>query len=59
MKKLSKEKQKLYIKFLKDKSIQNEQIYKNFKYLFEKLRKKAKQIYYQSLLKDCQNAHGK
>ena len=30
-------------------------IYKNYKYLFEKLRKKAKQTYYQSILKDCQN----
>ena len=28
--KSSKQKQKLYIKFLKDKSIQNEQIYKNY-----------------------------
>ena len=34
---------------------QNEQIYKNYKYLFEKLRKKAKQTYYQCILKDCQN----
>ena len=35
-----------------DKSIENEQIYKNYKHLFEKLRKKAKQTYYQSSLKD-------
>ena len=46
---------KLYVKFLKNKSIQNEQFYKNYKHLFEKLRKKAKQLYYQSILKDCQN----
>ena len=39
LKKLSKQKQKLYIKFLKNKSTQNEQIYKNNKHLFEKLRK--------------------
>ena len=31
------------MKFLKDKSIQNKQIYKNYKHLSEKLRKKAKQ----------------
>ena len=55
MKKSSKQKQKLYIKFLKNKLTQNEQIYKNYKHLFEKLRKKAKQTYYQSILKDCQN----
>ena len=52
---MSKQKQKLYIKILKNKSIQNEQIYKNYKHIFEKLRKKAKQTYYQSILKDCQN----
>ena len=55
LKKLSKQKQKLYIKFLKNKSIQNEQIFKNYKHLFEKLIQKAKQTYYQSILKDCQN----
>ena len=55
MKKSSKQKQKLHIKFLKNKSTQNEQIYKNYKHLFQKLRKKAKQTYYQSILKDCQN----
>ena len=42
LKKSSKQKQKLYIKFLKTKLTQNEQIYKNYKHLFEKLRKKAK-----------------
>ena len=55
MKKSTKQKQKLYIKFLKNKSTQNKQIYKKYKHLFEKLRKKAKQTYYQSILKDCQN----
>ena len=55
LKKLSKQKQKLYIKFLKNKSTQNEQIYKNYKHLLEKLRKKAEQTYYQSILKDCEN----
>ena len=43
------------MKFLKDKSIQNKQIYKNYKHLSEKLREKAKQTYYQYILKDCQN----
>ena len=55
LKKSSKQKQKLYIKFLQNKSVQNEQIYKNYKYLFEKLHKKAKQTHCQSLLKNCQN----
>ena len=55
MKKSSKQEQNLYIIFLKNKSTQNEQIYKNYKHLFEKVRKKAKQTYYQPILKDCQN----
>ena len=55
LKKSSKQNQKLYIDFLKDKSIQNEHIQKNYKRLFEKLRKKTKQTFYQSLLKGCQN----
>ena len=57
LKKSSKQKQKLYIKFLKNKSIQNERIYKDYKHLFEKLTKKAKQAYYQSIL--TWHAHGK
>ena len=55
LKKSSKQKQKLYIEFLKNKSTQNEQIFKNYKHIFEKLRKKSKQTYYQSILKDCQD----
>ena len=55
MTKSSKQKQKLYIKFLKNKSTQNEQIYTNYKHLFEKLCKKAKQTYYNSILEDCQS----
>ena len=43
------------IEKIKNKSIQNEQIFKNYKHLFEKLIQKAKQTYYQSILKDCQN----
>ena len=55
MKKSSNQKQKLSFKFLKDQSIQNEQMFKNYRLLFEKLHKKAKQTYDQSLHKDCQN----
>ena len=43
------------IEKIKNKSIQNEQIFKNYKHLFEKLIQKAKQTYSQSILKDCQN----
>ena len=43
------------IEKIKNKSIQNEQIFKNYKHLFEKLIQKAKQTYHQSILKDCQN----
>ena len=50
MRKSSKQKQKLYIKFLKRKNPEDEFIYKNYKNLFEKLRKKAKQNYYSNLL---------
>ena len=42
-------------KSIQNKAIQNEQFYENYKHLYEKLRKKAKQIYYQSILTDCQN----
>ena len=55
LKKSSKQKQKLYVKFLKTKSPESEIIYKDYKNLFEKLRKKSKQTYYQSLLKNYQN----
>ena len=54
LRKSSKQKKKTScIKFLKNKSIENEQISKN--YLSEKLRKKSKQAYYQSIPKDFQN----
>ena len=42
-------------KLIQNKAIQNEQFYENYKHLYEKLRKKAKQTYYQSILTDCQN----
>ena len=55
LKKSFKLKQKLCIKFLKNKSTENEPIYKIYLHLFENLCKKAKQICCQSVLKDCQN----
>ena len=42
--------QRLYIKFLKTKTLEYESKYKNYKGLFEKLRKKAKIDYYSKLL---------
>ena len=50
MRKSSKRKQKLYIKFLKSKNPEDELIYKNYKNLFEKLMEKSKQNYCSNLL---------
>ena len=50
LKKSSKEKQRLYIKFLKNKTPEDEFNYKAYKSLLEKLRKKAKIIYCSKLL---------
>ena len=50
MRKSSKQKQKLCIKCFKSKNPEDELIYKNYKNLFEKLRKKSKQNYYSNLL---------
>ena len=50
LKKSSKTKQRLYIKLLKTKTLEDESKYKNYKSLFEKLRKKAKILYYSKLL---------
>ena len=55
MKKSSKQKQKLYIKYLKNKTQASENEYKNYKNLFEKLRKKGKQSYYSSLINQYKN----
>ena len=46
LKKLSRQSKSFMLKFLKNKSIQNEQIYKNYKHFVEKLCVKAKQTYY-------------
>ena len=50
LKKSSKKTQKLYIKFLKTKTLEDEFKCKTYKILFEKLRKKAKTNYYSKLL---------
>ena len=49
-KKSSDTKQRLYIKFRKTKTLEDESKYKNYKSLFEKLRQKAKIAYYSKLL---------
>ena len=46
IRKSSKKKQKLYERFLKKHAPQNEQQYKNYKNLFETIKKKAKKEYY-------------
>ena len=48
--KSSKEKQKLYNKFLKSSTKENEVIYKAYKNLFEAISKKLRKIYYFELL---------
>ena len=47
----SKWKQRLHEKFLKKRTSENETIYKKYKYLFEKIKKKSKTSYYQRKLK--------
>ena len=49
LKKSSKTKQRLYIKFVKAKTLEDESKYKIYKSLFKKLRKKAKIAYYSKL----------
>ena len=51
LQKSSKRKQRLCDKFLKKRSTGNETIYKKYKYLFEKIKKKYKTSYYQRKLK--------
>ena len=53
IRKSSKKKQKLYERFLKKRTPQNEQQYKNYKNLFETIKKKAKKIYYSKKLLKC------
>ena len=53
--KYSKQKQKLYKKFLKSRTKENEVIYKAYKILFEAIRKKAKRTYYFELFAKYKN----
>jgi len=55
IKKSSKTKQKLYIRYLKHKTTENHNFYKTYCRKFEKLRKKAKKDYYSSLLNKHKN----
>ena len=48
--KSSRRKQRLYEKFLKRKTLENEQKYKEYKNLFESLKKKSKRNHYSTLL---------
>ena len=50
LKKSSKTKQRLYIKFLKNKSAESDKRYKNYKNLFEKFKTKSRKNYYDPLL---------
>ena len=49
--KSSKQKQRLYENFLKNKTQSKENTYKNYKYLFEKFKFKSKHNYYSNLIK--------
>ena len=53
LQKSSKKKQKLYDKFLKSKTNENEKKYKSYKSLFEILKEKSKKIYYSRKLENC------
>ena len=53
--KSSKKKQKLYDKFLKNKTYQNEINYKNYKNLFETLKFKSKKNHYAKLITKYKN----
>ena len=55
LQKSSKRKQRLYEKFLKRGTIENENHYKTYKNLFEKIKKNAKKNYYQRKLELSEN----
>ena len=55
LQKSSKRKQRLYEKFLKRRTIENENQYKTYKNLFEKIKKNAKKNYYQRKLELYEN----
>ena len=53
--KSSKRKQKLFLQFLKKKSFKNEQNYKTYKNLFEKIKHTSKKVHFTTLLKKHQS----
>ena len=55
IRKSSRKKQHLYEKFLKHKATKTLQNYKNYKNLFENIKKSSKKHYYQSKLEKCKN----
>ena len=55
LRKSSRKKQRLYEKFLKQRNSKNEEAYKMYKNLFEKLKKQSKKLYFQNKLKKCEN----
>ena len=55
IKKSSKRKQELYIKFLKNRNSKSELEYKNYKKLFESIKKLAKKNYISSLILEHKN----
>ena len=55
LRKSSRKKQRLYDKFLKQRNSKNEEAYKMYKNLFEKLEKQSKKLYFQNKLKKCEN----
>ena len=55
LRKSSRKKQRLYEKFLKQRNSKNEEAYKMYKNLFEKMKKPSKKLYCQNKLKKCEN----
>ena len=55
LRKSSKRKQRLHEKFLKKRTLDNEKIYKDYKNLFEKIKKCAKKNYYRNKIKLFEN----
>ena len=55
IRKSSRKKQHLYEKFLKHKTTKALETYKNYKNLFEKIKKSSKKHYYQNKLEKCKN----
>ena len=53
--KSSKKKQRLYDKFLKNRTDQNEKRYEDYKSLFEILNEKSKKLFCKTKLADCEN----